>query len=166
MLMCSGPAALPLSKFPFWLLMMKCKKITQGAVYPLASLSIPLSWLIPEYCSHFRLPLLHCQVALPAFLTQFQGGGFWPFWITQVHQQRAIISIFLVFSTKSHTEIYRLWKKVVSFSTLEKLFIWYGKLYSLVALNTPWVHESIQFISKLTCPAQCRSLYITIKNYN
>lgn len=80
-------------------------KITQGAVYPLASLSIPLSWIIPEYCGHFSPLLLCCQVALTAFLTKFQGGGLCFFRITQVQKQRAIISIFIFLCTKSHTGI-------------------------------------------------------------
>lgn len=122
---------------------MKCKKITQGAVYPLASLSIQLSWIIPEYCSHFSPPLLCCQMALSAFLTQFQGGGSGLSVSHRCTNKEQLFLFSFSFPQKA-TLKYRLWQQAVSFSALKKEFIWHEKLYShcLVALSA--VHKSVQ----------------------
>lgn len=94
-------------------------KITQGAVYPLASLSIQLSWLIPEYCSHFSPPLLRCQVALSAFLTKFQGGSSGLSVSHRCTNKEQLFLFSFSFPQKA-TLKYRLWKQAVLFSALEK----------------------------------------------
>lgn len=132
-------------------------KITQGAVYPLASLSIQLSWLIPEYCSHFSPLLLCCRVALSAFLTQFQGGGSG---LSVSHRCTNKEQLFLFcFSFPQKAKLkYRLWKQAVSFSALQKDFIWHEKLYShcLVALNIngKFKGQYNYFKSGVSCPNQ------------
>lgn len=74
-------------------------KITQGDTYPLAFLSIQLSLLIPEYCSHFSPLLLPVKWLLQAFFPHnISRRCFWLFQMTQVQKQRAIIILVFLFS--------------------------------------------------------------------
>ena len=76
----------------------------------LPPLSIQLSLLIPEYCSHFSPPLLpQSQVALVAFFIEIQGVFSGVFGIAQVQKQRAIIPTF----SQKATLRCGLWKQAV-----------------------------------------------------
>lgn len=97
-------AALTLSKFPFWLLMMKCKNNTRSCV----------PTCLPEYStimdnSRILQPLQPAAALLPSgsysLFNKISRRGLWFFRITQVQKQRAITSIFIFRCTKSHTGI-------------------------------------------------------------
>lgn len=86
-------------------------KITQGDTYPLAFLSIQLSLLIPEYCSHFSPLLLPVKCLLQAFFSpQHLKEVFLAFWNhtgaqTKSNYYTCVSFFFLFFFTKSHVEM-------------------------------------------------------------
>lgn len=140
MQLCPGPAALTPSKFPFWLLMMKCKNNTRSCV----------PTCLPEYSaimdnSRILQPLQPAAALLPSgsysLFNRISRRGLSFFCITQVQKQRAIISIFIFLCTKKpHWHIG--WGKNGAIC-----YLWKNNLYDMmkrrIALTTQWGEESV-----------------------
>lgn len=131
MLMCPGPSTLPLSKFPFWLLMMKCKNNTRSCV----------PTCLPEYSaimanSRILQPLQLSAAPLPSgsyrLFNKISRRGFWLF---RYHTGAETKSNYFYFPFPFHKKPRwcRLWKQAVQLSALEKrIYVtWWNTVQSM-----------------------------------